>query len=261
MDLWKPVRIEKNNTYFWEIGPLKLWLQKNIDEYLIGFEQSPEDTAQNSVTAAGLREKPETVTWNRFVYNNETDIIQVLPTMHDRAVLVGSEIPVKILPQSRALFFISVPIWLRVYAGKNKKAQLTEIPTVVLSNTWFGDTISGELCYGLKTRARRSLETMETLPNKVICPVQAKNLSQEQLDFQKLLVHVEHLKIYQGKTKLWTNEVTITYFSTDQPSQIDYSRKTPTFEEGCSLLSEERIPPDTSLLKKSFSFFKQFTNF
>ena len=81
------------------------------------------------------------------------------------------------------------------------------------------------------------------------------------MDFQKLCLNVEHLRIYQGEKQLWTNVINITNWSEDQLNQVDFSSDVPDFEKGCELLCKERIPVDKSLLKKSFSILKYFTNF
>ncbi len=43
-------------------------------------------------------------------------------------------------------------------AGSKKKVQFLETPSQVLSNTWFGDTMTAEPCYALKTRALRNVD-------------------------------------------------------------------------------------------------------
>ena len=260
MKLWEPLTIKRDKDHYWQIGPLKIWLKKIKDEWLIAYEQSPRDLESTDITIAELREKPDTATWNRYVCESP-DSMQLLPTLQDRAVVVGSEMPVKILPGNSALFIVRIPVWVRIYAGEKKETMLTEIPTVHLSNTWFGDPMTGELCYSLTTTARRSIEEADHNPHRAICPVRIRNSSTSSLDFQKLSIHVEHLKVYAGKETLWTNEVKITFFGEDQPNKIDFSDKKPDLEKDCVLLSKERTPVDRSLLKKSVSFFKYFTSF
>lgn len=261
MNLWEPVPIEKDRDYYWQISPLKLWIKRTKDEWLIASEQSSEAIESEKVVISEFQEKPEPLEWNRFVCADDSNIIQLLPALQDRAVVVGSEMSVKIFPDNNALFFLSIPIWIQIYAGENKKIMLTEIPTIVLSNTWFGDPTTGELCYSIMTRARRSIDDVEIYPHIVVCPVQIINRSQINLDFQKLSVHVEHFKIYSGHKRLWTNEVYINFVSEDQLSKVEFSDKIPAFEEGCTLLCEERVAVDKSILKRSISILKYFTTF
>jgi hypothetical protein len=121
--------------------------------------------------------------------------------------------------------------------------------------------MTGELCYSLKTKARRSIAETDTNPHKAVCPVTIDNRSTSPLDFQKFSVPVDSLKVYAGVKTLWTNEVKIIFHGENQPSRVEFSGKKPSVENDCTLLSAERIPMDRTLLKKSVSIFKYFTSF
>lgn len=261
MIYWQPTALKSGEEYYWKIGSLHLWMKKTKDEWLLAHEQKTEDSPNSRPIIARPRKKPETLFWNRFIFISESNIIQLVPVMQDRAIVVSSENPVKILPKNRTLFFIDIPVWIRIYAGENREAILTELPTAILSNTWFGDTMSGELCYSLSAKAHRSMDELSISTLRAICPVWVLNSSSEHLDFQKLCIHAEHLRVYEGKNKLWTNEVYIKFFGEDQPNEVDFSDNKPSFEEGCRLLSEERKPVDRSIFKKSISILKYFTRF
>ena len=261
MTIWDPKELKSELDYHWEIGSLKLWVKRTENEWLVACEQRTEDLDADMTVVAEKVQKPKDLVWNRFVYEDQSCIIQLVPALHDRTVVISSETPIKILPDSRALFFVSIPIWIRIYAGESKKAMLIEVPTITLSNTWFGDTMNGELCYSLSTHARRKVEDLEASPQRAVCPFSVSNNSSGQLDFQMLAVHVEHLKIYRGPDRLWTNEVYINFLSKDQLSQVNFSEKEPSMIQGCELLAEERIPFDKSILKKSIGFLKSFANF
>jgi hypothetical protein len=260
MNLWELKSIEYELDYRWKIGQLGLWMRPMQLEWLIGYEYDTNED-NNAVVIAELSRKPETVRWNRFIFSGTTQYVQLVPVMPDRAVVVHVELPVKILPKSRAQFFIRIPVWIRVFTGKSTNNLLTEIPTLQLSNSWFGDIVSGELCYGLDTRARRTIDQALPYTGFAVCPVWINNDSQGQIDFQKVCVHVEHLKIFAGTEKLWTNEVTIRFFGTEQPSQVNFSSERPSWEKGCRLVSEERVPVTKSLVKKSLGVLKHFTTF
>jgi len=260
LKFWEPVTLERDTEYCWWIGPLSFWMRHSEDEWLVASESQSTDSDSEEVEAAAKRNKPEGLEWTRFVFSDESGTIQLIPVLQDRAIVVGSEMEVKILPGNRALFFVSIPVWIRILVGgKKKESTLTEIPTVNLSNTWFGDPMTGELGYSLTTRARRTIDDSAASLYRAVCPVVMKNGSSQALDFQKLCIHVEHLKVYKGRQRLWTNEVQITYAGESQPSRIDISEKKPAIEEECTLLCGERIPINKSILKKSVSIFKYFT--
>jgi hypothetical protein len=248
-------------VYYWQIGQLKLWILKKSDELYVASEQLSDVSFEQKVTIAEEQEKPENIEWSRFIVEEGSNIIQLNPALPDRAVVVGSETQVKILPQTKALFFVGIPIWVRIYIGENKKNEVTEIPTIILSNTWYGDPTGGELCYGIKSRTRRSMGELEESSQKAVCTVVVNNLSEVQLDYKKFCIHVENLKLYKGVKRLWTNMVNINFFSEDQPSQIELSQKKPEIEKECTLICEERVPASVSLLQKSAGLLKYFTDF
>ena len=202
MTLWEPKDLKRNTDYHWEIGSLKLWIRRTEIEWLVAFEHRPGDLDAVKPVVSKKGQKPEELVWNRFVFEDPSCIIQLMPSLQDRAVVVSSETPVKILPANSALFYVSVPIWISIFAGEGMKAMLSEIPTVILSNTWFGDPMNGELCYSMRTHARRLVGELRVSPQRAVCPFRIRNNSSEHLDFQMIAVHVEHLKLYLGSERL-----------------------------------------------------------
>jgi hypothetical protein len=261
MIMWEPKDLKRNLDYRWEIGSFKLWIRRTDVEWLVAYEHQPENLDADKPVIAKRGKKPEELVWNRFVFEDPSCTIQLMPSLQDRAVVVSSETPVRILPNNSAIFFVSIPIWISIFAGEGMKAMLTEIPTIILSNTWFGDPMNGELCYSLSTHARRLIEELRVSPQRAVCPFRIKNNSSEHLDFQMIAVNVEHLRLYLGPERLWTNEVFIDFFSRDQASQIDISDKVPSVIKDCRFLREERVPFDKSILKKSITILRSFTNF
>lgn len=261
MNLWKPKNIKGGKCYYWRIGPLQMWIKKTEDEWLLAYQQSQDELEEVVITDTPTQEKPLDLVWSRLVSHIETDTLQLSPSTPDRPVVVSSESPLKIFPESRALFFVSIPVWVRINIGIDQTSFLTEIPTVILSNTWFGDPMTGELCYSMKTRARRTIKNTRIPPHVASCPVWVKNSATKVLDFEKLCIHVEHLTIYEGLRHLWTNEIYINFLGEDLPNEIDFSNQQPSFEQIERVLSQPRTPYSASVFKKSFSFLKYFTNF
>lgn len=261
LDIWNRSKIGTGEVLRTRIGPLVLWFRKIEDELHIAFERLPDpDTIVDATGPAAVSGvESEGLDWGRWIVGDETNTVQVLPIMPDRPVVVHPELPVKIPTNHQALFFVSIPVWVRVLIGEKKPIELCEVPVLILSNTWFGDTMSGELCYSLRSRARRQIKDSQTNPSRAICPVKIRNTSPRQLDIERLCVHVEHLKTYSGDKNLWTNEVAITFRGDDQVGKIDYSRERPAFEPIGELLSEARAPVKETILKRSIGSFKLFS--
>ena len=261
MDLWKSCKIADGQCLKFQIGPLHLWFHRQVDELLVAFERLEEikmEKQRNGLTEIKEELSPD-LSWSRWIIGKDQCEVKLVPMMPDRPVVVrpGSQV---IVPQGKeAVFFVSIPIWIKLHIIGPGEYSLTEIPIVVLSNIWFGDPMSGELCYSLRTRARRSISDSEVSPYSAVCPVKIKNASDAQLDFQRLCIHVQHLKIFDSEYQLWTNEVKTTFRGEDKDSQIDYLKKPPTYQKVGEVVSTPRTPLTASLLKKSFSSLRAFS--
>jgi hypothetical protein len=258
MDIWKPVVLDLGTPYHWRIGSLSLWAQLLHDEYLTAFRHNEEEIDEPFCGEATRGSIPEDLTWNRFILKDRGNVIGLRPALPDRPAVVTPEFPIKIMPGGEATFYVSIPLWVQVTAGRKGAPLLFEVPSRVLSNTWFGDTMTGELCYALNTRARRDIAQSPTIDFFVLCPLTIKNGGDDALDVQKLSLHVEYLRVYQGESRLWSNEVRIIYFGGEQPAEVHYSDREPKLERKNTLLNTERSSLQRSILKKSFGFLKTF---
>ena len=183
--------------------------------------------------------------------------------MPDRSVVARPDSPVKVPAAHDAQFFVSIPIWIRVLVRgrRQKEVQLCEVPSRALSNTWFGDPMTGELCYSLTTRARRTADAEETPPNCAVVPVRIHNRSTDMLELERLCIRVEHLQIYPGESELWTSGIHVNYRGADQISGVDYESKAPTWEPVGPALCKPRQPVSRNMLKRTFSDFRAWTDF
>jgi len=260
MNIWEPVKIDSDKTFYSQIGPLDLWLKRFQDELHIAASRLAEDQVREEVAElAPMNEsEPEKLDWGRWIIGKK-DTVRLVPVMPDRPIVVRPELPVNIPKNHEALFFVSVPFWVRICAGKSEPLELCEEPTIILSNIWYGDTMSGELCYSLKTRARREITDSQSQPYRAICPVKIKNSASTQLEVHRFCVDVGHLNIYDGSKQPWANTVEITSRGEGHASDINYSQKPPAFEGVGRILNQARKPVKKTLLKKSIVSFKSLS--
>jgi len=257
MNIWESFRIKDENIYFRQIGPLKIWIQHKNSEWLTASDRSPGE--KETIAADELTTFTDTVKWYRQVIPKNVNQIRLVPTTPDRAIVVKPESELKISAEADALFFVLVPLWIKIIAGYNGEFVLTEIPSQILSNTWFGEPYDGELCYSLKTSARRSLEGLIPRPNQVVCPVYIKNTSSVDLDFSRLCIRTEFLSLYQGSSWLWTNKIHVQFRGVNQISKIKYDNNEPDYEKMSGLIGKPRSKPVKDFSIKSFDTFKMFT--
>ena len=259
MELWQTHLIEQDQCLEAQVGPLQLWLRLSGDEIRIATKhrRDTESLVKTVPLHPAAERKPAGLDWSRWVCGSCNQVL-LTPVTPDRPVVVRPEVPLKIPPGCEASFFFGVPLWVRITAGETTKIQLCEEPSVTVSNIWFGDPMSGDLCYSLRTRARRSISDSQVDPHRAVCPVTIHNAAPVQVNIERFCVHVAHLSIYPGTSRLWTGGVKIIFKGEDEISLLEYSENPPTYEVVGKVLSKPRLPAKKSILKKSIGSFGLF---
>jgi hypothetical protein len=252
MDIfWTDLPIEDGGELRYRLDEMQLIIRQNGDELtLASLENNQEEPPA------------EEIPWSRFVTGSQDIKIRLTPRTPDKPVVVNPEHPVQILPGQSARFFILLPAWIEVSVRKPSAVVISEIPTAKLSVTWFGGPMDGILSYSLNSPAiRRTDEASlpDPGPLKIITPLYIRNRSEELLSLQDLNIHCEHLKVYEGASRNWSNEIHISFYGGNQPSKVYYVEKKPAFEEMSKGHSDPRIKIRQDLLAKSYSFMKNFT--
>ncbi|HUT35216.1 MAG TPA: hypothetical protein VNE39_17135 [Planctomycetota bacterium] len=251
IEVWRPTRIGVNEVVRRSVGPLSLWLKRTSQEWLLATRRVPEEVGWGPPLPGAP--EPHEDEWLRWTAGDETSMFRLLPVMPNRPVVLRPESTLAVPPTRQALLFVEIPIWVRITAGAELRFVLREEPTVVLPRTWFGDLASGELCYALTTRARRSVSPADARIHRAVCPVRVQNAWTAPLEFDRLCVHVAHLSVYTAAAQLWTNEVRVTFRGPDDPCQVDYAEGAPSAETITGILGEPRAPTTRSLLQRSFA--------
>ena len=254
--LWDPIGVEPERCCKSRIGGLTIWLKHDQGDWYVATERAGDNAT--SAPFKPVRTEPDTLNpiWNRWAGGSESLTAQMLPIMPDHPVVVRPEQPLKFPAGHKALLYVSVPVWVQVSVGTDPAVVLCEIPSLVLSKTWFGDTASGDLCYSLKTRARRHAETSGSISFRALCAVNVENGSGAELSFERFCLHVDNLAVYASAEQLWTSKVNVVYRGQDQLSQIDVSASPSGQPEQCRLLCRPRVPAHAGLFKRSFHVLK-----
>jgi hypothetical protein len=260
MDPWEATRIELGRLYRARVGPLSLWLRRSDDEIHIAPDRADVDADLADCEPLAEAPVPDGVDpdWARWVVGEGADSLRLAPALPDRAVVVRPESTLTLPTGREALFLVSIPVWVRVSISGDAGLDLCEHPTTVLSNIWFGDPMSGELCYSLRTRARRGVEDSPPRGHRAICPVRIRNDAPKPLEVERFCVRVQHLRIYAGQ-RLWTSEVRVRFRGEEQASEVHYAPEAPSLEPVGGVVGDAREPvaPD-SLLKKTLGGLRYF---
>ncbi|NIR52930.1 DUF432 domain-containing protein [candidate division KSB1 bacterium] len=248
--LWGQHTISGTEFKLWDFGPLRLWCKQNANEVWIGYQhgdfREPHETDELS--------PPEALSWSRWAFNRAVEKLRFVPIFPDKSVVVKPEHPFRIVQKAEARIYVRVPIWVRIEPWRKRDVGIVEVPTLVLSKTWFGTFKAGELCYWISSDARRDITPDYARPFLAICPVQIINSADMELFVEKLALRVRRFSIFNLKGQLWSDEVTVSYRGKENVSQISLSGKAPPeAEEG------ELVGPPRDLDKKGFAA-KTFTS-
>ena len=169
--------------------------------------------------------------------------LRLLPVLPDRPLVVKPEHPFTLLRRASARIYMRIPTWIRVEAVEERDggaSVLAEIPTVHLSDTWWGDFQEGELAYWLTTQGRREFTPDLFKAHFVMSAVQLDNRSDDDLRVEKLSLRVEHLSIYEKDGWLWAEEVRVDYHGEDDGSEVHMDDEPPREAAGARELTPAR---------------------
>ncbi len=260
-DLWAPRPLPEGGAFHCRFGPLEFWLRRVDTDLILHLRR---DAAQEIICLVDDALPPADVkAGERFTYEGPLEQVRAIPMLPDRSIVVRPENALKVLNGQKTQFFVSIPLMIRVeLVGKNESDAMpvTDLITAVMSNTWFGDTMGGELCYALKTTAKHRLDTVTRRKWRAICPVTVVNQSEKSLDLQRICVQSKHLGCYSGETLLWANAVEVTHRAEKEELQVQFAQEAPVFEKISRQLSEPREPVKKSFLRRGLSGFRMFAH-
>jgi hypothetical protein len=253
--LWKPHSIKQDESLEIELGALRAWIHRGKRDWHIAHEIGSEDDNGFHLSVTNGLFDPDR-DWRRWILDEKIDQLQLKPLLPDRPLIVRPEMPMCLMPRETALLFLGIPVWLGITFG-TKREQAVEIPTAVLSNSWFGSFTEGELCYAIKTRARQHQEDLLPNGSRVVFPLEVRNASNEKLKFERLCIRPQNLNIYQGSTRLWTNKGRASYRGEENWSRIVYASRPPEYDQAARLLGKAREPVHRGTIMQTFDHFRQ----
>lgn len=246
--IWQKLKFAPGETKEFSIGSYKLIIIRFQKEWQIGWGEN----------LSGKMEKSD-YGWTYFI--SEKPEINILPALPDRSLVLKSDHPVRVLPKTSVMNYIRIPVWVQIYAGMIKPENLVlECPVEDLSSTWFGEPDNGELAYSLPHFAEYAFIQPSLEPDYAVCPLNISNESSVILDFQRLLVSVRYLSIFNDGDLLCTNETKVRYKGEQHNNEVTFVQGKPNLSKNLQHLSSPRDSATKSIVKKSFSLIKNLSN-
>lgn len=234
------------------MGSLSLWLKTAAEELWVAQEYLAAPAEDSEV-----KEPPDSLTWSRWALKSSQAMIRLVPVFPDRPVVVKPELSFRLIRGAQARIYVRVPLWVRLELAETPARTLTEIPTAVLSSTWFGAFTDGELCYWICSGARRQYEMNPARHYQAICPLQLTNQAEEELSVEKICLRVAGLSLFIQDGQLWADDSRILYRGGNQVSQVEASGKPPREAPQARLISPPRNPEKKGLAAKTFTSLRE----
>lgn len=236
---WGTHRLNQNETAF-KIGPLFLRLFEHGNELTV-FSSRNQNWLSNQDDSIRSGEE----SW-RFIYPSSRPDVILQPALADRSVSTKFPTPIHVLPTDEVRFYIATPLWIQIMPVAS--APPLEIPTWRLSDTWFGQPISGELGYSGLLPAYFTKEQLPHRSDLAITPVNIKNDGLETLIIDRLSIPCDRMNLYYSDDHgFWTDAITVAHTSADELSQVQYHRQSPPEAERAKQISSPRVGEHESI--------------
>lgn len=239
--VWGRHRVADGAEARLQVGPLGLRLRREVGELWVAADHQPKDPADE---------------WTRWAAPSDFEV-GVSPILPDRPTVVAPEVPFHLPPGAQARIYVRIPLWARITFADVPDVTLSELPSIVMSDTWWGDFGQGELGFWLPTRARRRIDAEAFEPHLVVCPLSLINESDEVLPVEKLAVRVMHMTIFESSEGLWANEMSVRYEKDLEGSRIDLGHGPPVEATNAKAVTDPREKPERGLRALTFGRLKQ----
>jgi len=257
--VWDQVEVPQKKCASWRFPLRSIWVERIESEWHVLSQPerlSPAEARSNLVPRA---QKPASSQWRHYLHR-ETGPVQPSPVLPDRPLVVRPDRSLTMLPGQSTIFFLELPVWFRLSTTGYRPARLFEEPLSVLTRTWFGDPVTGDLCWGLATRLHHAMASIEPSAASAVCPLTIENDSDTDLAFEKVCLHVENLSLFRGPKRLWANSLHAVFKGPEQATQIEIAREPPEFEEGLVPISEARQQVAGWSFRRTFGMLKSFAD-
>ncbi len=248
--------LEVDSAKIWAIGPFTLWAFRAANEWRIATRRESEASKETSAVEnpAPGENPPANSELHRYGYSTSPAEISLLPLLADRPVVFSAESPLLIPSREEMTLYVSTPAWMEVAIG-DPPVTVMEQPLQRPTDTWFGpNTMGGELCYAVRTKARLRLENLPVRPHRVFSMVHIVNRAETNLSFARVKIPVPQMSVYGASDgQLWTEKVTLERDQDEGDATVRLGSGPPPQAADATLIHGPRTVGERGLLTSAFS--------
>ena len=256
---WGTVSLAEGEIGHWQVGPMDLWLHRDVKDWLFVYTTRNEPFATDVAMEVHRdvdRLPVSGVERSRFSFFSTAGELYLQPILADRPVISRPETPLYLPAGESVTFYVSSPLWVNVLLGASMK-PLLDRPIYRPSDTWFGPpTRRGGLGYATKTLALTSMENFPFSPFRAITPVLIQNRARNNLLIEQINLPAPYLTLFQARNgTFWTQTMVLEREDNDNQelALLKLGRGAP-LEVGVStVVAKSRRHADKSVVIRAFS--------
>jgi hypothetical protein len=200
---------------------------------------------------------PADLKWSRWALKKSDFKLRINPCFPNLPVVVRPEYEFRLTRGAEATFYVRIPVWAQIQDISDGDLLITEIPSMILSRTWFGEFTEGEICYWFKSTARRKITDDIFKPHLCVCPINVLNNSDEELNIDKLCLRCESLSVFKDGNNLWADKMIIEYKGGNQFSDLIVTGKAPDEAPNAVLIGKPRSPIKKGFAQRTFKILNE----
>jgi hypothetical protein len=254
---WGDFTFETGATAQWEIGSLRIAVQRLPAEWLVAHEQIEESEDSLGWRFSFIDANIKEGKWSqiaRFVAQSTTEQLTVRPALGDRSVVSRPFTPFTVQADEEVTIYVGTPLWFTLSIDSQEES-LFEIPISRPSDTWFGpSTLEGELCYASRTYGRINMKNLTVDARLANTQLHIVNQSDDLLPVERISLPVPFLSLFAtADGVLWTEAVKMAEERKTSLAEFDIEDGPPQVATGAPLVAPPRQAPQEGTLVRAFS--------
>lgn len=251
---WGRRRVPLGYTLDCRLGPLRLQIHRAPGEWQVATLGDAESVDAEHAELLEHEGALDAEDFQRHMFSRDDEELRLVPVLLDRPVVIRPRQPVFLPSGEETTLYMSSPVMVRVDVGE-PPVTLCEIPTVRLSDSWFGSsTRDGELCYAGRTHARQYAEEVPRRTYRAITPARIRNEADTPLPLDRLSLPVPALSVYgTADGHLWTEGVSLVRGSNSELAALHIDHAPPDQAGAVEQLCPPRHSQSRGTLVRAFS--------
>ena len=253
---WGEFAFTPGETRSLHLGPLRLWLNRQTDEWRMYFLQGTDPFAPEfmalEVQTDDEGEIDSAAKARRFGFGQSPERIHLSPKLPDRPMVVRPDALLSVPSGATIELYVSYPVWLELVFGMPPVAR-ESIAIFQSTESWFGpNPTEGELCYASRSALCSTFTELLLRPHRVITKLRVKNRGDAALDIERIKIPLRHLSIFADEdARLWTETVSLVGGETDERTSMRILEGPPAQAKNADCLRPPEVRPDANLMERA----------